>query len=555
MKTKISFREQLAGFPVWQTSVISMIRFSEPIAFTSLFPYMYFMVKDFGVAETDEDISKYCGYISSAFAFFQFLCSVHWGHYADVIGRKPVLLIGLLGTGCSMLAFGFSSSFWMAFASRAFMGAINGNVAVIRTMLGEVASDPRHTALALSLVPLLWQVGCIIGPLSGYLVNTDRASSSATSIVVRDTWMHKSVSYLVPLAKRSAFHEFTEKYPYALSNIVVAYFIFSSLLIAILFLEETHETLKYRRDYGLEIGDRIRRHFGYTVETRSWNRYTRVTENDIHFDTYELNSSASNVSESGSGTENQMGTKHQKHSDTSYPWRKLMTSKVFYALLSNFIMAFHTIVADELFPVFCSSSIARTDPSDPMSPLLSKFPHIVGGLGKDSKQVGNVLSITGLVGVIVVVFVYPYLDRKYDALTSYKALLVPFSAIYALIPFLVFTLTPNYPTTQTSMHAIYAISFAKTILGSLGFPQIFLLVHESAEPGYRAFINGMALSFTSFARFLAPTIWGTIMSFSQAHGIAWFTWWSLGAVAICGNYVTSFISPIAVNLDEHDDID
>ena len=35
-----------------------------------------------------------------------------WSRFSDHIGRKPVLLIGLLGTTLSMLAFGLSRTFW-----------------------------------------------------------------------------------------------------------------------------------------------------------------------------------------------------------------------------------------------------------------------------------------------------------------------------------------------------------------------------------------------------------------------------------------------------------
>lgn len=78
-----SLREQLSGFPIWQMVIICIIRFSEPVAFTSLFPYVYFMIRDFEIAEHEEDISKYSGYLASSFAFAQFLCAVQWGRLGD----------------------------------------------------------------------------------------------------------------------------------------------------------------------------------------------------------------------------------------------------------------------------------------------------------------------------------------------------------------------------------------------------------------------------------------------------------------------------------------
>lgn len=136
-----SFREQMKGFPLWQMTVICIIRFSEPIAFTSLFPYVYFMIRDFHIVDDPAKISKYTGYMGASFAFAQFLCCIHWGRLSDRIGRKPVLLLGLLGTATSLLIFGFSTNFYMAITARTLMGALNGNIAVLQTMVGEVVKE------------------------------------------------------------------------------------------------------------------------------------------------------------------------------------------------------------------------------------------------------------------------------------------------------------------------------------------------------------------------------------------------------------------------------
>jgi len=37
---------------------------------------------------------------------------LHWSRLSDIIGRKPVLLIGLFGLSLSMYCFGLSKTFW-----------------------------------------------------------------------------------------------------------------------------------------------------------------------------------------------------------------------------------------------------------------------------------------------------------------------------------------------------------------------------------------------------------------------------------------------------------
>ena len=84
------------------------------------------MVSSFDIASSEAEIATYAGAITSAFAFTEFMSGVLWGKLSDIIGRKPVLLGGLAGSGISMLVFGFSRNFYLALAARALGGLLNG---------------------------------------------------------------------------------------------------------------------------------------------------------------------------------------------------------------------------------------------------------------------------------------------------------------------------------------------------------------------------------------------------------------------------------------------
>jgi len=92
----------------------------------SIFPYIYFMVEPFHITSDATQIAVYAGMVTSAFTFAEFSTGVLWGRLSDRIGRKPVLLIGLGGTGLSMLIFGFSPSLPVALLARALGGLLNG---------------------------------------------------------------------------------------------------------------------------------------------------------------------------------------------------------------------------------------------------------------------------------------------------------------------------------------------------------------------------------------------------------------------------------------------
>lgn len=44
----------------------------------------------------------------------------------------------------SMVAVGFASNIWIALLGRAVGGLLNGNIAVIQTMVGELVTKPEH---------------------------------------------------------------------------------------------------------------------------------------------------------------------------------------------------------------------------------------------------------------------------------------------------------------------------------------------------------------------------------------------------------------------------
>ena len=65
------------------------------------------------------------GLLIATSALLELLFGPIWGSVSDRIGRKPILLLGLLGYALSSLLFGLSTELWMLFASRALSGVLS----------------------------------------------------------------------------------------------------------------------------------------------------------------------------------------------------------------------------------------------------------------------------------------------------------------------------------------------------------------------------------------------------------------------------------------------
>ncbi|KAF5185882.1 Zinc induced facilitator-like, partial [Thalictrum thalictroides] len=133
---------------------------------SSLFPFLYFMIRDTHIAKREEDIGYYAGFVGASFMFGRALTSVLWGIIADRYGRKPVIIFGAASVVLFSTLFGLSTSFWMAITTRFLLGSLNGALGPVKAYASEV-SRPEHQALGLSLVSTAWGIGLIVGPAVG----------------------------------------------------------------------------------------------------------------------------------------------------------------------------------------------------------------------------------------------------------------------------------------------------------------------------------------------------------------------------------------------------
>lgn len=164
-------RADSTPLPKMQLFVLCLMRTTEPMSYTVIFPFVSQMLHENLPDVPIDQLGYYAGLVESTFALVQFMTIFFWGRLSDRIGRKPVLLFGLLGTFLSVNCFGLAKSLPAMIIARSISGLMNGNIAVLKSVLAEI-TDETNQARAFSLIPMCFAVGSIVGSsIGGYLAH------------------------------------------------------------------------------------------------------------------------------------------------------------------------------------------------------------------------------------------------------------------------------------------------------------------------------------------------------------------------------------------------
>ncbi|KAL9001160.1 MAG: hypothetical protein Q9169_000343 [Polycauliona sp. 2 TL-2023] len=484
----------------------------EPIAFMSIFPYIYFMITSFHVTDDEDQIGLYAGLVTSAFAFAEFSTGVFWGRLSDKIGRKPVLMVGLIGTLLSMLVFGFATSLPVALLARALGGALNGNIGVLQTTVAEIVTEKEHQPSAYAIMPFVWSFGSILGPLIGGAL------------------AEPCKNYPALFSQGTLF----DTYPFLLPNIVCAVVLVFGIVIGLLFLEETHQEKRYRRDFGLEAGRQMMRLFDKQRGLEIFDKFQdanfeetcsllddeappgyRTTEGSPRYP-----SSRSLLPAAPPYTRSALATRPQRKSAPS-GIQNAFTRPVVIHIIGYGILAYHTMSFDQLLPIFLSTKVSKARPELPF--------RFTGGFGMSSRDEGILMVGQGFYAMFAQAVLFPLLAKRFGCLKVFRVAVMLWPVLYFLVPYTV--LLPS----QYRILGVCLCLLWRTTAQALTFtPNNIMLTNSAPSMLVLGAINGVAGSTASLCRAFGPTITGFVYSKGLSIGVSGLGWWVTGCVCIMG---------------------
>ena len=361
-------------------------------------------------------------------------------------------------------------------------------------------------------MPMCFNVGVIIGPIMGGFL-ADPISSFPSAFGPGSALGGKNgVGWMTA-------------FPYALPNIISGIIIIGGALAVILGLDETHEALKNRPDYGRRLGRLLAR----VVSRRNDSyHYTRLSDQDeIH-------------GEEGIDLPETPLTSSTNHQPSALPapkpsswkaiqplpFRSIFIRNVTLTLLTHHLLALHVSAFNAL--IFLLLPAPTSSNNNAHMPFLFK-----GGLGLTTEQVGLATAIIGIIGLPLQLLLYPRLQDRWGTIKSYRMFL-PFSvAAYTILPYL--SLLPSSGLPKWIFWPFLTLILTLQVLSrTFALPSTVILVNNSSPSSASlGTIHGFAQSVSSGARTAGPVVGGWVLGWGLKNNCVGGVWWGLAVVAAC----------------------
>lgn len=153
----MSAHPKAGGSPL---AAVFLTVFIDLLGFGIVIPLLPIYSRAWGASELE------LGLLFASFSAMQFLFAPFWGRLSDRVGRRPVLIGGLVGTSASYVLFGLADSMPLLFLSRCLAGFFGANVSTAQAYIADVTTSADR-AKGMGVLGAAFGLGFTFGPLVG----------------------------------------------------------------------------------------------------------------------------------------------------------------------------------------------------------------------------------------------------------------------------------------------------------------------------------------------------------------------------------------------------
>lgn len=134
------------------------------MGFSIISPVIPFLVKPYISNPSEQAI--FVTLLTSVYAVCVFFSAPGLGALSDRYGRRPILLVCLLGSAIGYLVFGIGGALWVLFAGRIIDGITGGNISTIFAYFADITPREQRTKY-FGWISAVAGVGTVLGPTIG----------------------------------------------------------------------------------------------------------------------------------------------------------------------------------------------------------------------------------------------------------------------------------------------------------------------------------------------------------------------------------------------------
>jgi DHA1 family tetracycline resistance protein-like MFS transporter len=153
-------------------AIIFLIIMMSAVGFGIVLPVFFFTALNLGGGP------EIAAMIVATYSVGQMISTPIWGRLSDRYGRKPVLVISLVGAMLSYLGLALATDLWALSAARLLGGLMAGNFSTAMAYVSDVTSE-ENRAKGMGIVGAAFSLGFIGGPIIGGLLGGADAESAS----------------------------------------------------------------------------------------------------------------------------------------------------------------------------------------------------------------------------------------------------------------------------------------------------------------------------------------------------------------------------------------